>query len=399
MDDRTTPGRAAVWDLVGEVLDEVEAELDVFVAGVANRVTARVEEAGGELSPVFRQALRRAVRAAVRDAFARLRSRAELPSELPPGLFELVRLQAGMRCDPREFADAWLVGLEVFWNRFALITEQTLGDPALCWEVTKAARRQLGGHAATLSKLFHRAWQAELERATGQHDEARLQAAVSRALDGHWVDPAELGYDLGHHHVAVVADAQSAVEALAGETERPLLVVAAPGGGALGWLGGPSPMSDDELDAVIDWQRSQRDGVVAFGEPAAGIAGFAASHQQALEARAIAAATNQRVVRFADLRLLAAVLRDGELAKGFVERELGELDRPTERTHELRATLRAYLEHGQSIAATAALRRRDRKTIVRQLRAAERLIDHTVSDRSDELLIALRIAEILRRRD
>jgi hypothetical protein len=60
--------------------------------------------------------------------------------------------------------------------------------------------------------------------------------------------------------------------------------------------------------------------------------------------------------------------------------------------------LRAYLEHGQSIAATAALRRRNRKTIVRQLPAAERLIDHTVSDRSDELLIALRIAEILHNR-
>jgi sugar diacid utilization regulator len=197
----------------------------------------------------------------------------------------------------------------------------------------------------------------------------------------------------------VVADATSAVEALARQIKREVLLVAAPGGGVWGWLGDASPMSDDDLDASIDWQRSQKDGVVAFGEPAAGIAGFGASHQQALEARAIAEATGQNVVRFADLRLLAAVLRDGELAKGFVERELGELDRPTERTHELRATLRAYLEHGQSIAATAALRRRDRKTIVRQLRAAEELIDHTVSDRSDELLIALRIAEILRRRD
>jgi hypothetical protein len=104
------------------------------------------------------------------------------------------------------------------------------------------------------------------------------------------------------------------------------------------------------------------------------------------------------VVRFADLRLLAAVLRDGELATGFVERELGELDHPSERTRELRATLRSYLEHSQSVTATAALRQRDRKTIVRQLRAAEQLIDHTVSERSDELLIALRIAEILHSR-
>jgi DNA-binding PucR family transcriptional regulator len=63
---------------------------------------------------------------------------------------------------------------------------------------------------------------------------------------------------------------------------------------------------------------------------------------------------------------------------------------------ELRETLRAYLENGQSVSATAALRHRDRKTIERQLRSAEQVIDHRVSDRCDELLIALRIADILR---
>ncbi len=63
---------------------------------------------------------------------------------------------------------------------------------------------------------------------------------------------------------------------------------------------------------------------------------------------------------------------------------------------ELRETLRVYLEHGQSVSATAAVRRRDRKTIERQLRSAERLIHRRVADRCDELLIALRIADILR---
>jgi hypothetical protein len=65
---------------------------------------------------------------------------------------------------------------------------------------------------------------------------------------------------------------------------------------------------------------------------------------------------------------------------------------------ELRETLREYLEHGQSVSATAAVRRRDRKTIERHLRSAELLIHHRASDRCDELLIALRIADILRHR-
>jgi sugar diacid utilization regulator len=169
-------------------------------------------------------------------------------------------------------------------------------------------------------------------------------------------------------------------------------------GGIWGWLGGRTRISEDDLDALIAAQGSP-DARVAFGEPAEGIAGFAVSHHQALEARAVAVATNKRAVRFADFRLLIAVLRDGELAKGFIEHELGELARPSERMRELRETLRAYLEHSQSVSATAALRRRDRKTIERQLRSAEQLIHHRVSDRSDEVLIALRVAEILRNAD
>jgi sugar diacid utilization regulator len=174
--------------------------------------------------------------------------------------------------------------------------------------------------------------------------------------------------------------------------------VQAPDGAIWGWLGGGSRMSEGDLDNLISSPGSA-DAMVAFGEPAEGIAGFAVSHRQALEARAVGVATEQRAVRFADNRVLIAMLRDGDLAKGFIERELGELDRPSERMRELRETLRAYLEHSQSVSATAALRRRDRKTIERQLRSAEGLIHHRVSDRSDAVLIALRVAEILRHRD
>jgi hypothetical protein len=387
--------RRVLSELVVEVVNQVEAGFDGFAAEIEDRVLAQVQPEGG-FPDALTEAVCRGVRAALRDALARLRTHAELPRELPPDIIEIVRLQASARCDPREFADAWLAGQEMFWSSFALAAEQTLADAAVCWEVVKAARLQLSGYTACLSRLFRGVWEEELAREEGVAD-ARFKA-VARVLDGHLIDSPELGYDLAHHHVAVVADSPADVDAVARQTDRQALVVAAPDGGVWGWLGGRSPIPDEKLDAVIDWQRSREDGALAFGEPAVGVSGFSTSHQEALEARAIAAATGERVIRFADVRLLAAVLRDGELAKGFVQRELGELERPSEHTHELRATLRAYLEHSQSIAATAALRRRDRKTIVRQLRAAEQLIDHTVSDRSDELLVALRLAEILQRR-
>lgn len=281
----------------------------------------------------------------------------------------------------------------MFWDRFQVVAERTLADPALRWDVVKAVRSRLRGNAARHIELFRRACERELARVTATDEDSRLQA-VLRALDGQWIDPGELGYDLAGHHVAVVANTAPSLDTMARRTKRQLLRVHAPDGWMWGWLGGRTRMSEADFDALIASQGAS-DGSVAFGEPADGMAGFAASHRQALEARTIAVATNQRVVRFADVRLLIAVLRDEALANAFIERELGELARPTERMRELRETLRAFLEHGQSVSAAAVVRRRDRKTVERQLRSAEQLLHHRVSDRTDAVLIALRVAEIL----
>jgi hypothetical protein len=383
-----------MWEPVARVVDEVETYLDVLVISIEDRVVARLQARHGALSPTLQEALRRALSAIVRDALARLRSQAEPPQELPPDLLELARVCAGSRCELTDLGDAWLVGQEVFWDGFQMVAERTLQDTALCWDVIKAARTQLRGNTARVSGLFRAACESQVARGVGSQEDRRLRA-VSQVLEGYWVHPGELGYDLASHHIALVADASRPLTAVARHTERQLLLVQAPDGTIWGWLGGSTRISDGDLDALVEWQRS-RDGQVAFGEPAVGIAGFAVTHHQALEAKTIAAATGQQAVRFAELRLLIALLRDGDLATGLIARELGDLDDPSERMGELRETLRAYLEHGQSVSATAATRGRDRKTIERQLRSAERLINHRVSDRCDELLVALRLADILR---
>jgi hypothetical protein len=388
--------RGVVWAAVAEVADAVEAELDALVASIEDRILARLQQVNGGPPAELRDALRRGVSAATRDALARLRFQAELPQELPPGLVELARLFADSRWELAGLADAALAGQEVFWDRFQVVAEETLANTAACWEVVKAARMRLTGNPARLTGMFRDACERESARGPGVDEDARLRA-VLRALGGEWVDPADLGYDLASHHIALVADATPSLDAAARRTQRQLLSVQAPDGDVWGWLGGSTRLSDEDLDMLASDDSSG--GSLALGEPAEGIVGFAISHHQALEARAVAVAVNQPTVRFGDFRLVIAVLRDGDLAKGFIERELGDLDRPGERMHELRETLRAYLEHSQSVSVTAALRQRDRKTIERQLRSAEQLIHHHVSDRSDEVLIALRVAEILRHGD
>lgn len=382
--------------MIGAVVDEVEAGFDAFSTGIEDQVAARIQAIRGRLSVPQQAVLRRGVRSAVRDALARLRAPVELPQELPPDLVELARLTADCH-ELAEFAEVWLVGQEVFWDRLEVVAELTLRDAALRWDVMKAARVRLRGHATQVSGLFRGVYESELARAGGAQDRLRLRA-VTRALEGHWVEPSELGYDLANHHIALVADAPPSPDALALCKGLEMLVVQAPDGGTWGWFGGRDGISGAAIDALVAGEGSWG-GHIAFGEPAAGILGFAASHHQAVEASTIAVATDQRAVRFGDLRLLLAVLRDDDLANAFVERELGGLNEPGERMREVRDTLRAYLENGQSVSATAALRRRDRKTIERQLRTAEDLIHHRAYDRSDELLIALRVAEILRQTD
>jgi hypothetical protein len=220
-------------------------------------------------------------------------------------------------------------------------------------------------------------------------------AAAVGALHGRWAEPDELGYDLAYHHLAVVADTPSALDRLARRAGRERLEVRVPGGGVWGWLGGQERISDTEVDSLVAWQR-QEEGRVAFGDPASGMSGFSESHWQAREAAAIAEAWGEPVVRFADVLLPIVLRREPNLARNFVDRELGVLARPDQRMRQLRATLCAYLEHGQSVSAAAASLQCDRKTIHRRLHAAERLLCRHVDDRSGELLVALRTVDLVR---
>lgn len=131
----------------------------------------------------------------MRHALARLRSEAELPQELPPDLIELARLSADPRRELTGLADAWLVAGEVFWDRFQVVAERTLQDTSACWDVVKAARVRLRGHAARASELFRNACESEVARAAGIDEERGLRA-VSRTLERQWLDPGELGYTL-----------------------------------------------------------------------------------------------------------------------------------------------------------------------------------------------------------
>jgi hypothetical protein len=173
-----------------------------------------------------------------------------------------------------------------------------------------------------------------------------------------------------------------------------LLVVDGPGDTVWGWLGASDAIGCDAVLELVAWQRVQGRRF-AFGEPAAGMAGFRLSHEQAVDARAVALATGQPVVRYDDVALVALASRDRRLAAAFVARELGELAGSGSRLREPRETLRVYLENGHSVKTTQVLRGLNRSTVSRHLSRAQGALHHRIATRGPELLVALRLADYI----
>lgn len=75
--------------------------------------------------------------------------------------------------------------------------------------------------------------------------------------------------------------------------------------------------------------------------------------------------------------------------------ELGPLGEADARTELLRLTLRTYFDTGQNAAATAARIRVHERTVAYRLRSIENRLGFPITERRDELSIALRLAEVL----
>jgi hypothetical protein len=122
----------------------------------------------------------------------------------------------------------------------------------------------------------------------------------------------ELDYDLDGEHVGVVAigaECEVAMRGVAWRLGRRLLYVARERGIVWAWLGGRRILSVDELERAC---AAQGMGDVRFvlGEPARGLEGWRMTHRQAQAALLVARRKPQRVTRYGDVVLLAAVLGD-----------------------------------------------------------------------------------------
>jgi len=114
----------------------------------------------------------------------------------------------------------------------------------------------------------------------------------------------------------------------------------------------------------------------AYGEPAAGLAGFRRTHQQAMSAAAVARVNDPPLERFTpyiDVAPIAAMGSDLASARAWVSETLGDLAIDDERHAGFRETARVFFATGGSYTATAQQLHLHRNTAQYRLNQAEEI--------------------------
>ncbi len=231
--------------------------------------------------------------------------------------------------------------------------------------------------------------------------EQRRAEIVQKLVSGHPVEPAEmaeLDYEVhSSWHLGLVATGAGAnefVRKLKAHYGRRLLVVSVDWN-AWAWLGGEKrPTAADVERPSINGQVQPS---VAVGEPGRGLDGLRLTHDQARAALGVALRNPERFARYADDRLLAAVLENDTLARSLRQKYLIPLRRQRDGGVMLRQTLRTYIDLEDNATSAAEVLKVGRRAVKSRVCVAERLIGCPLRECSAELDVALRLEELDRK--
>lgn len=209
---------------------------------------------------------------------------------------------------------------------------------------------------------------------------------------------ADLGleYDFDGHHLGLMVKGEGAHEAmreLARVLDRHLLADAHQEEPAWAcWLGGRSRLGSEEAVGALG-SISAGSVLAAVGEPAEGIAGWRLSHRQAKAALPIAERRGTPILRYADVAVLASILRDDLGTTSLRQIYLEPLEATRDGGRVGRETLRAYFAAERNISSTAAALGVDRRTVANRLRGIEELYGRPLGEVGADLETALLLAD------
>lgn len=341
--------------------------------------------------PAYVEGLKAALAAAVEYRLAVL----ELGERRAPAVPEVLLAQA--RLDARDG-----VPLDTVLRRYFAGNTQFgdfLVEEAERAEVPSATLRELLREQATLGDRLLAAVSAEHAREATHRPSTsaeRRRELVKSLLAGELVDSSELGYDLDGHHLALMAKGdgvEGPMRELASRLDRRLLLVQREEETKWAcWLGGRRELGAGEALRVLR-EAAPKGAFVTVGEPAEGLAGWRFSHLQAKAALAIAERRREPVLRYADVAVVASILRDDLVATSLRQLYLEPLAQSRDNGKVARKTLRAYFDAERNISSTAAALGVDRRTVRNRLRSIEGLLGRPLRGSMADLEIALRLED------
>jgi hypothetical protein len=272
-----------------------------------------------------------------------------------------------------------------------VVQETELHDLAIQRAALRPVLRALGTQLGHWTSCATGEYQREIDR-TARSPEQLYTQRVLRLLAGEPVDIDNLRYNFGAWHIALVVTGSNAAEtvrSLAKGLRRQLLSISPRTDTVWAWFAGTDALSPDRIERLLP-ATTAKAASLAIGNAGHGIEGWRLTHRQALAAMHIGLCTPQPVTCYANVALLAAVLRDKQFANSLVEIYLSPLDRPTRGTVS-RETLRAYFAAGCNAATAAAALDLNRHTVERRLRAIEARLGRLLHTCHAEMEVALRL--------
>lgn len=340
--------------------------------------------------PAYALGLREAIAAALDYGLEAIESSERNLSEIPLSLLAQARFAARAKVPLDTVLRRYLSGYTLLGD-FVLEEAERHGVRA------GDLKRQMRTQSTLLERLLAAVgeeYDREISRRPASAEERRLKS-VRRLLDGESVDASELRYDFDGWHLGLIAsgpDTGTTLGRLAETVGGSVLTVSDERGATWAWLGGHrSPKPNETERAIRD--TSPKGSTFALGEPGEGLAGWRLTYEQAQAAFAIAQASHRPFVRYAEVALLAATLKDDLLRKSLRQLFLEPLEKERDGGVAARQTLGAYFTAGHQLSTAAVALGITRQTVKSRLMAIEERIGCAPDTCAAELWTALRLSD------
>jgi hypothetical protein len=385
---RRVDGRRGLSEVRAAVAERLRDRSEEICEAVVHRALSVAPPSGRE-APGYVEALRAAIPAAVEHAFGAIELGEERVGPTPAAIFvqaaASARSEVGLEAVMRRYAAGYSTISDFLHQEAGAI----VGAPP---EFQTVAQRDLTSlfdrFVAEVAETYQR---TERRRAPTQ-EERRLKW-IGRLMAGDMIDPGGLDHPVEGTNLAVIVSGpghQAVGAALARSLDRRALFGERSFGRSVVWLGGSRPIEEDDLGRVL--ADAAASGVrLSLGESGVGLVGWRRTRRQAEAAFMVAERSQASIVRYRDIALLAAALRDPDLSYFLHETYVEPLKGVTSL---LGQTMLAVIESAGNHSSAGALLGIPRQTVTSRVAAAERRIGRQATNCGPQLATALQLARL-----